>query len=132
MNKRCLLGKRKTINSDDHYHDDNEETTNNKKKFRQSWHDPEPNGSSCLITTTKLTGLDARKEEEKEESTVTNPWMDDTSGFNCDIEYPIMSGNNATFVFDDEPLMAYLDSFILFEAFGCDGEKAYAQTRPVK
>ena len=50
----------------------------------------------------------------------------DTSSFNCDImdylKMPKAARNNASFIFDDESLIASLDSFISFEAFGCGGE----------
>jgi myb proto-oncogene protein len=38
------------------------------------------------------------------------------------IESPMMPDNNATFVFDDEPFLAYWDSFVLFESVGCGGD----------
>lgn len=125
LNKKCLQGKRKAIDAN-HHDDDNEIMKSNKKKLRRLCHS-EAVGSESLTSTTKLE-LDGRKEE----STVTNPRMNEIkNSFYCDMEYPKMPGNNATFVFDDEPLVAYLDSFVLFEAFGCSGEEAYLQMQSI-
>lgn len=125
LNKKCLLGKRKTIDSNQQQ-DNEENMINQKKELGPSCHS-EAHGSLSLTSTT-IFGLEGKK-EEKEEITVIDPWMDDIgSCFNRDIiDYPIMpAGGNSTasFVFDDEPLIAYLDSFIFFEAFGCGGEEA--------
>ncbi|KAL4654140.1 hypothetical protein ACB092_01G356800 [Castanea dentata] len=129
LNKKCLLGKRKETNSNHHEEEDNDESMNKKNKLGPPFHS-EPHGSThnSLTSTTKL-GLE--EGSRKEESTVTEGnWVGyDTSSFNCDImDYPIMpeaagggAGNSASFVFDDEPLIAYMDSFVLFEAFGCGG-----------
>jgi myb proto-oncogene protein len=132
LNKRSLVGKRKATDSSHHDHEENDENINKKNKFGPLMCHSEPNGSPNLTGTTKLC-LDGRKVEEKEEeSTTSNAWKEDTNSFSCtDMEYPIMGGNNATFVFDDEPLIAYLDSFVLFEAFGCVGDEAYEQMQSV-
>ena len=131
MNKKCLLGKRKATNSNNHEEEDNEENMNKKNKLGPPFHS-EPHGSS-LISLTSTTKLGLEEGSRKEESTVTEGNRMDyyTSSFNCDkMDYPIMpeaavggAGNSASFVFDDEPLIAYMDSFILLEAFGCGGEE---------
>lgn len=131
LNKKCLLGKRKATNSNNHEEEDNDENMNKKNKLGPPFHS-EPIGSS-LISLTSNTKLGLEEGSKKEESTVTEGnWMDyDASSFNYDImDYPIMpeaaaggAGNSASFVFDDEPLIAYMDSFILLEAFGCGGEE---------
>lgn len=60
--------------------------------------------------------LDKKKEEES--TSLLHPLMDDTNSFIHNIESPIMATNSSTFVFDDVPLITYMDSFPLFEAFG--------------
>lgn len=132
LNKKCLLGKRKAMDSSHHHHEEKEENIKKKKKLCQA----EANGSPNMTISPTKQCLDGRKEEEKEEeSTTSNPWKDERNSFNCsstDMEYPIMGGNNnAALVFDDEPLIAYLDSFVLFEAFGWEGEEAYAEMQSV-
>lgn len=138
LNKRCLVGKRKATDSISYHHDeDKEENINKKNKLCQS--DQQYNGSCTDLTKLCLDGRKEEEEKDQEESTTSNPWKwkdDSRNSFEyCDMEYPIMgaggNNNNATFVFDDEPLIAYLDSFVVFEAFGCDGEEAYAQMQSV-
>ncbi|XP_041005957.1 transcription factor WER-like [Juglans microcarpa x Juglans regia] len=138
LNKKSLIiGKRKTTEPDHKQREDNDENMNREKKSRPWCTDhSEPSGSAICLRRTRSQsdlGLDERnminkEEKDQAESTVTNPWIniDDPNSFNCEIEYPMLitgnSNNNARLIFDDEPLIAYLDSFILFEAFGCDGE----------
>ncbi|XP_041006667.1 LOW QUALITY PROTEIN: transcription factor MYB82-like [Juglans microcarpa x Juglans regia] len=126
LNKKCIPGKRKATDPDHHHqqHEENDKNLNKKKKLGPLCHS-ESSGSAALITT-KSISLDGRKEEkETESSTVTDTWMeintDSFFNYYIDDQYPRLPGKNATFVFDDEPLTAYLDSFILFESFECDG-----------
>ncbi|KAG2713327.1 hypothetical protein I3760_04G172000 [Carya illinoinensis] len=123
LNKKCVPGKRKATDPDHHQHEENDEINLNKKKKLSPLCHSESSTESAGLIRTESVSLNGRKEEKDQESTVTDPnWMEITDSFNYDIDqYPILPGKNATFVFDDEPLAAYLDSFVLFEPFGCDG-----------
>lgn len=117
------MGKRKHMDSTDRQNDTNStETTNQKNNI----HTPHPMISNDNQKNSPEE-LDGKKEEES--TSFLNPIMGDTKGFDYNIESPpIMAINSSTFVFDDEPLITYMDSFALFEAFGYTaGEENYAE-----
>lgn len=122
LNKRCQWGKRKHTDSNGDKNNSNGSEMNNKENKTDNPH---------LTTSESQKNTTERSEERKEEekSTALIPFMDDTNGFNFDIESPIMTpANSSMFVFDDEPFTTYMDSFLLFEAFGYTaGEESYAE-----
>ncbi|GMN59950.1 hypothetical protein TIFTF001_029046 [Ficus carica] len=121
LNKRCPRGKRKHSNSNDNKNDSNSSETKNKE---EKIDDPHQNLTECPKNTTE--GVEEKKEDE---SIALNPLAGDTNRFNYDIDSPIMTPANCSmFVFDAEPLTTYMDSFLLFEAFGYTaGEENYAE-----
>ncbi|KAH7546335.1 transcription factor MYB82 [Ziziphus jujuba] len=149
LNKSCPRAKRRPIESNQHQNntittEDEEDTSTIKKKNNNKIRrlcNPSPS-----INRETQEDPSKRKEEQEEEveggtrreeesfSFVTNnPWIPDDKeiSFNYNIESPIiMPANNATFVLDDEPFIAYMDSFLLFEAFGWSGsgEDCYAES----
>lgn len=135
LNKSCPRGKRKPIHSNEHQNNtitEENTLTNRNNKVRRLSSPPIITTETQEISTTdqRLVLEETRKEEES--SFIAHPWtmMGDTEiSFNYDIESPIMPvNNNATFVLDDEPFVAYMDSFLLFEAFGCTaGDDGYAE-----
>uniref|UniRef100_A0A5B6YZS0 Putative transcription factor MYB82 n=1 Tax=Davidia involucrata TaxID=16924 RepID=A0A5B6YZS0_DAVIN len=93
-----------------------------KKKLHQLPHSQPPVGGESPVNASG--GLDGRKEEE---IAVTCPWIATPSkSFNYDIKSPLLTANDASFFYDDEPFIPILDSFVLFEAFGSSGEGIYS------
>lgn len=141
LNKRCHRGKRKPTHSkEDQNNTITEEdtiTNRNNKVRRLSNPPPVTSTETQEISTTDQrlvqegTGKEEGNSKEEGRSMITNPWMmmgDTEVSFNYHIESPIMPVNNSTFVLDDEPFIAYMDSFLLFEAFGCSvREDGYAE-----
>ncbi|KAA8522998.1 hypothetical protein F0562_009421 [Nyssa sinensis] len=69
--------------------------------------------------------FDGKKEEEKTQ--LTNPWIEETKSFNCDIRSPVLfPANDAPFFYDDDPFIPIWDSFMLFEEYGSSGEGTYS------
>ncbi|XVF34613.1 hypothetical protein REPUB_Repub18cG0074200 [Reevesia pubescens] len=139
LNKKSILGKRKSIDSNKQLHNDKEENIDEKqeedsKKPSQSHNSDQPiifSTSSPKRTTDHLgilLDLDEKKELKEESSNVT--WMERAvQCFNYDYDYDmvgaplVMHPNYSNFVFDhEEPFTPYLDSFFLFEAFGTDSD----------
>ncbi|KAK6248365.1 hypothetical protein QUC31_019930 [Theobroma cacao] len=139
LNKKSVLGKRKTIDSNNQHSDtelDKEtlQQVQDSKKPSQFVHNSQPVfGISPEKTTTGRLDLDEKKEmqEVKEESSITDStWMERAAQcFNYEYAYDIvetplmMHPNYSNFVFDEEPFTSYLDSFVLFEAFGTDSDQ---------
>ena len=121
LNKKSILGKRKTIDNEDN------ETLGDSKKPSQS-HNSQPIFSTSPKRTTEVLDFDEKKEEVKEEINVRDStWMERAvQFFNYDydmVETPVMMHPNySNFVFDEDPFTSYLDSFLLFEAFGKDSD----------
>lgn len=113
MNKKCRSGKRKAI---DLGGSENNSDSSNEKLPRLCDSQSQPICSASTRNT--LQGLEGDNKEEKNLANCAR--ADDSGGgsFNYDdIECGLIPPNNATFVFDDEPFIAYLDSFVVFEAF---------------
>ncbi|XWS70726.1 hypothetical protein CRYUN_Cryun03dG0072300 [Craigia yunnanensis] len=126
LNKKSILGKRKTIDSNkQHIDNEDNETLRDSTKPSQS-HNSQPIFSTSPKRTSEVLDLDEKK-EVKEEIDVrdSTSWMERAvQFFNYDydtVETPVMMHPNySNFVFDEDPFTSYLDSFFLFEAFGTD------------
>ncbi|XP_022731185.1 transcription factor MYB82-like [Durio zibethinus] len=123
LNKKSLLGKRKTIDSNKQHdeHEDNIEKQDSKKP--RELQNSQPIFTTSPARTTDQ-GLDSdEKKEVKEESSVIDSAV---QCFNYDYDMvgtPVMMHPNySNFVFDEGPFTSYLDSFVLFEAFGTDSD----------
>lgn len=138
LNKSCLGAKRKPIDSNQHPQnntittEDQEDTSTikrKKNKIRRLFNPPPSINRGTQEDPSKRKEEEevdggTRKDEESCSAVTNNPWMqgDTEISFNYDIESPIiMPANDTTFVLDDEPFVAYMDSFLLFEAFGWSG-----------
>ncbi|XWS17119.1 hypothetical protein CRYUN_Cryun33cG0041000 [Craigia yunnanensis] len=133
LNKKSVLGKRKTIDLKKQ-HIDNEDNIEKQddKKPRQS-HNSQPIFSTSPKRTTDegLMDLDEKKQVKGESSFTDSTWMERAvKCFNYDYDHDydmvgtplMMLPNYSNFVFDEEPFISYLDSFVLFEAFGADSD----------
>ena len=120
LNKRLPSGKRKGTDSNPDQDDNN--TKENKSKRLRALGDSQPTGNTSPIGSTGE--LEGKNQEKEERSAVSDVWaqQDAQSMMNYYIESPMVPDNNATFVFDDEPFLAYWDSFVLFESVGCGGD----------
>lgn len=116
MNKRCLRGKRKAIESNCNIQNNNDEDKNKRNKISLPRDHPHPIISE--IQQNSSTDVAAATNKEDDSISTINPMVNDIESFIYDITSPLMPANNATFVFDDEPFIAYMDSFVLLEAFG--------------
>ncbi|KAM7264876.1 hypothetical protein ACFE04_002559 [Oxalis oulophora] len=121
LNKKCRLGKRKTTESNnyDGENDNENEDDSSGKKLCQGTDRPASQG------------WDGEKKENLEERTISEAWVDDPRSFSYDMEMstPLVPTHNTSFVFDDDPFYAYLDSFVLLETTSvCSfGDQAYSQ-----
>jgi len=120
LNKRLPSGKRKSTDSNPDQDDNN--TKENKSKRLRALGDSQPTGNTSPMGSTEE--LEGKNQEKEERSAVSDVWaqQDAQSMMNYYIESPMVPDNNATFVFDDEPFLAYWDSFVLFESVGCGGD----------
>ncbi|KAL9377145.1 hypothetical protein Peur_031265 [Populus x canadensis] len=120
LNKRLPSGKRKGTDSNPDQDDNN--TKENKSKRLRALGDSQPTGNTSPIGSTEE--LEGKNQEREERSAVSDVWaqQDAQSMMNYYIESPMVPDNNDTFVFDDEPFLAYWDSFVLFESVGCGGD----------
>ena len=127
MNKKSILGKRKTIDSNkQHIDNEDNETLQDSKKPSQS-HNSQPIFITSPKRTTEGLDLDEKKEVKEEICVRDSTWMERAvQFFNYDydmVETPVMMHPNySNFVFDEDPFTSYLDSFLLFEAFGKDSD----------
>lgn len=119
MNKRFPSSKRNTVNSNNQQNNNDDKKKNKSKRFRGLRNSQPISSSSPKTNTDKLDG----KKQEKEESIVTDTWIQAAQSMNYYIESPMVPAYNATFAFEDEPFINYLDPFVLFESFGCIGEE---------
>ncbi|XP_021634923.1 transcription factor MYB82 isoform X2 [Manihot esculenta] len=108
LNKRCRTGKRKPTDPSNH------QNGNDKYKSKKQCNSQTTSSTSPKSNPEESDG----KKKEKEESTVTNTWIQDAQSMNYYIESPVMPVCNDAFVLNDEPFIAYWDSFVLFESFG--------------
>ncbi|KAJ0031636.1 hypothetical protein Pint_12983 [Pistacia integerrima] len=111
LKKKCRLGKRKAIELS--CHQIGIDNNNNKKKKLPQLCDSQQKDIAQGIS-----------EEESNNLTDTT-----TGSFNYDTELcgVMIPPNNGAFVFDDEPFITYLDSFVLFECMG--SEDTYSQSQ---
>ncbi|XWS27038.1 hypothetical protein CRYUN_Cryun26dG0081600 [Craigia yunnanensis] len=127
LNKKSVLGKRKTMDSNKQ-HIDNEDNIEKQdgKKPGQS-HNSQPIFSTSPKRTTDkgLMDLDEKKHVKEESSFTDSTWMERAvQFFNYDYDYDVigtplmMHPNYSNFVSNEEPFTPYLDSFGLFEGFG--------------
>ncbi|XP_022749658.1 transcription factor MYB82-like [Durio zibethinus] len=141
LNKKNLLGKRKTIDSNKQ-HIDNEDNIEKQDRRKPS----QPHKSQSIFSTSPerttdegLMDLDEKKQQVKEESSFTDgTWMEGAvQCFNYDYDYDIdmigtplmmMNPDYSNFVFDEGPFTSYMDSFVLFEAFGTDSDHVGIQS----
>ncbi|KAK9208258.1 hypothetical protein WN944_000612 [Citrus x changshan-huyou] len=116
LNKKCRFGKRKAtavdmgthnINGGDCSQNNDDGGSNNKL--------PAPSVRHNSLNASQ--GL-----EEERNDCDANTWTEGDCGgsFNNYLECALIPPNNSTFVFDDEPFIAYLDSFLVFETFECN------------
>ena len=94
----------------------------NKSKRLRALGDSQPAGNTSPAGSTEE--LEGKNQEKEERSAVSDVRTQQAaqSMMNYYIESPMVPDNNATFVFDDEPFLAYWDSLVLFESIGCGGE----------
>ena len=138
LNKKSLLGKRKTVESSKEHlaNDQILQPQDDSKKPSQSH---TCNSEPIFSTSPKRTideglGLDENKEVKEESSVIdsSSSWMERAGAVQCfDYDYdmvetPLMMQMHpyySNLVFDEEPDFGpYLDSFVLFEAFGTDSD----------
>ncbi|KAM7267843.1 hypothetical protein ACFE04_010009 [Oxalis oulophora] len=134
LNKKCLLGKRKimdpnnynynynNVDDDDNEQEDDDQT--NSKKLCQGAVNLEKRNVQVLEI--------AKRDEEIDRA--TEAWTNDMRTLSYDlgledITTPLLPAyNNSTFFFDDDPFIAYLNSFVRFETSGWSvGEGTYSQ-----
>ncbi|XVF48061.1 hypothetical protein PTKIN_Ptkin03bG0160400 [Pterospermum kingtungense] len=120
LNKKSILGKRKTIDSNKQHVENEENETldledNINKKTRQS--QAQPIFSTSPKTTTEGSDLDEKKEE-------ISTWME--REYEYEYEYDMVENQvmmmhpNYSNVEDPFTFTSYLDSLVLFEALGTD------------
>ncbi|XVE98362.1 hypothetical protein REPUB_Repub03eG0099900 [Reevesia pubescens] len=133
LNKKSLLGKRKTMDSNKQLHNEKEGNYINykkqdRKKARES-HDCDQPIFSISPDDGLIMDLDDKKKQAVKEDMST--WMERAvQCFNYEYDNdmvettpPPLLMNCSNLVFDhdeEEPFTSYLDSFLLFEAFGTD------------
>ncbi|XP_031284586.1 transcription factor MYB82 [Pistacia vera] len=112
LKKKCRLGKRKAIELSCHQIGIDNNNNNNNKKLPQ------------LCDSQQKDIAQGISEEESNNLTDTT-----TGSLNYDTELcgVMIPPNNGAFVFDDEPFITYLDSFVLFECMG--SEDTYSQSQ---
>ncbi|KDP30257.1 hypothetical protein JCGZ_17039 [Jatropha curcas] len=122
LNKRCHPGKRQGTDSNIHQNGNGNGTGDDdeNKTKRQCI------SQVCSSSTKSIPEELDEKKKEKEERTVTDTWIQDAQSWNYYIESPMMQSNNDAFFFDDEPIIAYWDSFVWFESFGYNGEEIFS------
>ncbi|KAJ6372700.1 hypothetical protein OIU76_027090 [Salix suchowensis] len=93
----------------------------NKSKRLRAHGDSQPAGN--MIPAGSTEELEGKSQEKGERSAVNDVRTQQAAqSMNYYIESPMVPDNNATFIFDDEPFLAYWDSFVLFESIGCGGD----------
>ncbi|KAJ8768207.1 hypothetical protein K2173_021147 [Erythroxylum novogranatense] len=107
LNKRCLHGKRKNMESSNHQKEDS--SSSKQRRHCQL-------GNSNPLLSTDPLSTPKEMDRKKEESSVSETWIEKAQTVNYYIESPINVMNNATFVNDDEPITAYFDSFLWYES----------------
>ncbi|XVE71484.1 hypothetical protein DITRI_Ditri10aG0154100 [Diplodiscus trichospermus] len=126
LNKKSILGKRKAIDSNNqNCNNQDKETQQESKKLQSQSHNSQPIVSTSPKGTTEGLDSDEKKQVEQQISVRdNNTWMEHAvQCFNYDnygmAETPVIKHPNyANFVLDEDPFASYLDSFVLFEAFG--------------
>ncbi|KAJ6355106.1 hypothetical protein OIU77_005656 [Salix suchowensis] len=112
LNKRLPSGKRMSADST---------PDQNKSKRLRAHGDSQPAGNTIPAGSTEE--LEGKSQEKGERSAVNDVRTQQAAqSMNYYIESPMVPDNNATFIFDDEPFLAYWDSFVLFESIGCGGD----------
>eukprot|EP00257_Ricinus_communis_P020438 XP_015579667.1 transcription factor MYB82 [Ricinus communis] len=121
LNKRLHSGKRKIIDSNTCQNDTDKENMNRNKRQRNS-------RPVCSASPKGIAEEINEKNKEKEESSsFTDAWIQGAQSMNYYIESPVEQANNYAFVYDEEPFVACLDSFVLFESIGYNGGETYSQ-----
>ncbi|EEF35187.1 r2r3-myb transcription factor, putative [Ricinus communis] len=116
-----LLGNRKIIDSNTCQNDTDKENMNRNKRQRNS-------RPVCSASPKGIAEEINEKNKEKEESSsFTDAWIQGAQSMNYYIESPVEQANNYAFVYDEEPFVACLDSFVLFESIGYNGGETYSQ-----
>ncbi|GKV17063.1 hypothetical protein SLEP1_g27616 [Rubroshorea leprosula] len=125
LNKKCLLGKRKTLDTNIHTHAHEENKLNGEKRQRLDNSPPTCNKGTPVCSTAE--GGSEGEKEVKEESNVGDNWMEDVDCFKREVDSPLMLLGNSMFALNDEPFAASWDSFPLFETYGCSGEETLSE-----
>ncbi|CAK7345418.1 unnamed protein product [Dovyalis caffra] len=108
LNKRCPSRKRTTMDSDPDGNQNNSKKASRSKRIR------------ALNNSQPTEELEGKSQEKEEISAVSDAWIQhDAQSMNYYIESPMVPDISAAFVFDDEPFLAYWDSFVSFESLGC-------------
>ncbi|KAF2318074.1 hypothetical protein P3X46_022787 [Hevea brasiliensis] len=117
LNKRCHTGERKTTDPGNHKNGNDDKYKNKRQRNSHPTSNTSPKSNP--------EELDGKK-KEKEESTVSDTWIQNAQSMNYYMESPTVPASSDAFVFNNDPFIACWDSFVLLELFGYN-DKMYSQ-----